>query len=111
MTHRNATGVGSADIIHEGIVAERDALTTLINALTASTIRGVRLPPVVETDRAGLAAALSTIGVVDTVRVLRAADTMHLHRLYASPALIEDARERADLRVVEKASPTEFEDG
>jgi hypothetical protein len=43
--------------------------------------------------------------------VLRAADTMHLHRLYAPPALIEDARERADLRVVEKASSIEFEDG
>ncbi|MBV0926015.1 DUF362 domain-containing protein [Halomicroarcula limicola] len=112
-THGNAMGVGSADVIHEDIVAELDAPTTLINALTASTIRGVKLPPVVETDRAGLVAALSTIGVVDTdtVRVLRAADTMHLHRLYASPGLIEAARDRDDLRVVEEPSPIEFDDG
>ncbi|CQR52291.1 hypothetical protein BN996_03079 [Haloferax massiliensis] len=112
-THGNAMGVGSADVIHEDIVAELDAGTTLINALTASTIRGVKLPPVVETDRAGVVAALSTIGVVDldTVRVVRAADTMHLHRLYASPALVEEARDRDDLRVVEEPSAIAFEDG
>lgn len=112
-THGNAMGVGSADIIHEDIVAELDASTTLINALTASTIRGVRLPPVVESDRAGLVAALSTIGVVDTdtVRVLRAADTMHLHRLYASSALVEAAHDRDDLRVIKEPSSIEFSDG
>ena len=112
-THGNAMGVGSADVIHGDVVDGIDAPTTLINALTASTIRGVRLPPVVETDRAGLVAALSTIGVVvpDTVRVLRAADTMHLSRLYASTALVEAAREREDLRVLEEPSPIEFVDG
>jgi len=112
-THGNAMGVGSADIVHEDVASELDASTTLINALTASTIRGVKLPPVVETDRAGLVAALSTIGVVDpgTVRVLRAADTMHLHRLYASTALVEEARERDDLRVVKEPAPIEFTDG
>jgi hypothetical protein len=112
-THGNAMGVGSADVVHGDVLAELDAPTTLINAITASTIRGVRLPPVVETDRAGLAAALSTIGVVDpdTVRVLRAADTMHLGRFYASPALVEAARERERLRVVEEPTPIEFADG
>jgi hypothetical protein len=67
----------------------------------------------VETDRAGLVAALSTIGIVDPeeVRVLRAADTMHLQRIYASTALVETAREREDLRVVEEPSPIEFESG
>ena len=112
-THGNGMGVGSADIVHEDLLAELDASTTLINALTASTIRGVRLPPVVETDRAGLVAALSTVGVVDpeSVRVLRAADTMHLHRVHASTALVEEARERDDLRVVEEPSPVQFEAG
>ena len=112
-THGNAMGVGSADVIHEDVLAEVETTTTLINALTASTIRGVRLPPVVETDRAGLIAALSTIGVVDssTVRVLRAPDTMHLHRFSASEALVDEARDRSDLRVVAEPSPMTFEDG
>jgi len=112
-THGNAMGMGSADFVHADLLAEVDMTDSLINALTASTTRGVRIPPAVETDRAGLVASLSTIGVVDpeTVRVLRATDTMRLERLYASTALVEEARERTDLRVVEEPAPIEFEDG
>jgi hypothetical protein len=36
---------------------------------------------------------------------------MHLHRLYASTGLVEAAREREDLRVVEEPSPITFEEG
>jgi hypothetical protein len=112
-THGNAMGMGSADFVHSDLLELIDMPASLINALTASTTRGVRLPPVVETDRAGLVAALSTIGVVDpeTVRVLRATDTMRLHRLYASAALIEEARKRDDLRIIEEASPIRFDTG
>jgi len=112
-THGNAMGMGSADFVHSDLLEEIDMPTTLINALTASTTRGVRLPPAVETDRAGLVAALSTIGIVDPeeVRVLRAADTMHLQRLYASTALVDEARKRDDLRIVEEPLPVDFESG
>ncbi|OYR40062.1 DUF362 domain-containing protein [Halorubrum sp. Ib24] len=112
-THGNAMGMGSADFVGRDLAAELDSSTTLINAITASTTRGVRLPPVVETDRAGLVASLSTVGVVgpDDARVLRATDTMRLGRLYASPALVEEARERDDLRVLAEPSPIEFDDG
>ena len=112
-THGNAMGMGSADFVHADLLADVDMPTSLINALTASTTRGVRLPPAVETDRAGLVASLSTIGIVDpeSVRLLRATDTMRLQRLYASPALVEAARDRDDLRVVQEPSPIQFESG
>lgn len=112
-THGNAMGMGSADFVHENLLDEIEMSSSLINALTASTPRGVRLPPVVETDRAGIVAALSTIGVVDpeTVRVLRASDTMHLQRLYASSVLVDEARVRDDLRVLEEPAPIRFESG
>jgi len=112
-THGNAMGMGSADFVHEDLLAEIEMSATLINALTASTTRGVRIPPTVETDRAGLIASLSTVGIVDpeSVRVLRATDTMRLHRFYASSALVAEARERSDLRVLEEPSAIEFEDG
>ncbi|MEY7851658.1 lactate racemase domain-containing protein [Natrarchaeobius sp. A-rgal3] len=112
-TKGNAMGVGSADLIHRDVFANVDTSKSLINAMTASTVRGVRLPPVVETDRAGLTAALSTIGVVDPedARVLRVSDTMHLKRAFASPALVEEARERDDLTVVAEPEPIAFENG
>jgi len=112
-THGNAMGMGSADFVHADLLNELEASTTLINAITASTTRGVRLPPVVETDRAGLVAALSAIGVIgpQDVRVLRVRDTMHLGQLYASPALVEEARERDDLNIVAEPDPIEFDNG
>ncbi|MFH5801695.1 lactate racemase domain-containing protein [Haladaptatus sp. CMAA 1911] len=112
-TNGNAMGIGSADFIHRDCFEEIDATKSLINAITASTTRGVRVPPVVETDRAGLVASLSTVGIVkpESVRVLRATDTMRLKRLYASEALVEEARDRDDLRVVQEPKSVRFEDG
>jgi hypothetical protein len=112
-THGNAMGMGSADFVHADVVDDLNASTTLINAITASTTRGVRLPPVVETDRAGFVAALSTLGVVgaDDARVLRVRDTMHLGRVYASTALVEEARNRDGLAVVTEPEPIDFDNG
>ena len=112
-THGNAMGMGSADFVHRDVAAALDSSTTVINAITASTVRGVRLPPVVESDRAGLVAALSTLGVVEAAaaRVLRVTDTMRLDRLYASEALVDEARTRDDLRVLSDPKPITFEDG
>jgi len=110
-TTGNAMGMGAADLVHREILDEVDAEKTLINAITASTVRGVRLPPVVETDRAGLTAALATGGVAGEDRVLRVTDTMHLQRVYASEPLVAAARDRDDLRVVEEPAPPEFDGG
>jgi hypothetical protein len=112
-TKGNAMGVGSADFLGPEVLEGIDASKSLINAITASTVRGVRLPPIVESDRAGLAAVVSTVGVVGPgeVRALWVADTMHLERMYASAALVERAREREDLRVIDDPEPLSFEAG
>lgn len=108
----NATAWGCADFIHQDLLAEADLSKTLINCLTASTPRGARVPPAVETDRAGLIASLSTIGVVSPkdVRVARVTDTMRLERLYVSETLVKEAHKRDDLKVIKEPKPIEFED-
>jgi len=107
----NASGIGVADFVHRDLVAEADPEKAVINSLTASTPRSARIPPIVETDRAGVIAGLSTVGVVtpDEVKVARVTDTMRLERLYASPALVEEARDCDDLRVVREPEPIEFD--
>ncbi|WP_436927574.1 DUF362 domain-containing protein [Halosimplex amylolyticum] len=112
-TKGNAMGMGAADFVHTDLLDELETEKSLINAITASTVRGVRLPPVVETDRAGLVAALGTVGTraSRSPRVLRVTDTMHLKRCYASAPLVEEAREREDLRVAEEPAPIEFDSG
>jgi len=112
-TAGNAMGMGAADFAHRDLLAGVEMSKSLINAITASTVRGVRLPPVLENDRAGLLAALGTVGPVgpDEARVLRVADTMRLQRCYASEALLAEARDREDLRVVSEPEPVGFADG
>jgi hypothetical protein len=111
-TDGNAMGMGQADVAHADVLEGLDWSKSLINAITASTVRGVRLPPVVENDRAGLLASLGTIGPVpgEEARVLRVTDTARLKQCYASTPLVEAARERADLRVVSEPAPIEFDD-
>ncbi|RDI70131.1 DUF362 domain-containing protein [Halopelagius longus] len=112
-SHGNATGAGSADLIHADLFEEADLHDMLMNTVTAGTLRSAHVPPAVETDRAGLLACLSTIGVesLDAPRVVRVRDTMRLERIEASPALLEEAGERDDLRVVSEAEPVKFEGG
>jgi hypothetical protein len=112
-TKGNVMGMGQADFVHRDVLDGLDASKALINAITASTVRGVRLPPVVENDRAGLQAALGTVGPVagDEARVLRVTDTMRLERCYASAPLVEAARDRDDLRVVAEPGDLAFDDG
>jgi hypothetical protein len=111
-TKGNAMGMGQADFLHRKVKDELDWSTALINAITASTVRSVRMPPVVENDRAGLLGALGTVGPVagDEARVLRVTDTMRLQRVYASEPLIEAARDRDDLRVVADPDELAFDD-
>ncbi|MFB6305367.1 MAG: DUF362 domain-containing protein [Haloferacaceae archaeon] len=111
-TKGNAMGMGQADFVHERLAEAVDPGKSLINAITASTVRGVRLPPVVETDRAGVIGALGTIGPVPgpEARLLRVTDTMRLERCYASDALVNAARDRDDLRVVEEPKPVAFDE-
>jgi len=112
-SHGNATGLGSADLIHRDLLKQMDLSKSLINCITASTLPGTRVPPAVETDRAGLVATLSTVGVVDPedLRVARITDTMRLEKLYVSEKLVAEARNRPDLEVVQEPQPIEFVDG
>ncbi|MFB6135580.1 MAG: DUF362 domain-containing protein [Halobacteriaceae archaeon] len=113
-SHGNAAGLGMADLIHADLLEAYDPEPTLINTLTSSSVRAARVPAAVETDRAGLVAACSTVGVVPDgeLRVARVTDTMRLGRFYASEALVEEARKRDGLAVVAEPEELAFdEDG
>jgi len=111
-TKGNGVGVGQAQFIHRNLYYDLNIEKAVINSLTASN-GTVDVPTVAETDRGGLHAALSTIGVREPgrERVVRITDTQRLERMYASEAVIEEARERDDLIVREEPRPIDFDDG
>jgi hypothetical protein len=112
-SHGNGTGVGQADFVHQNLLTELDVEDTVINTVTSGSVENARIPATVETDWAGIVASISTVGIrePDELRLLRATDTMNLKRLYASEALVEEARERDDLCVVSEPEPVELGDG
>ena len=111
-SHGNATALGSADMIHADLFEEMNYTDTFVNMLTASTLKGVRIPAPVETDRAGLVACLSTIGVTpgEEARVVRIRNTMDLEYIKISSVLVDEAEERDDLRVIADPKPVEFDE-
>ena len=112
-SHGNAAGLGQADLIHADLYRAMDIDETVVNLVTSGTVENARIPITVETDWAAVAACISTVGVrtPETIRMLRATDTMQLGRLYASPALCAAARDRADLRVIREPEPMRFDAG
>lgn len=112
-SHGNATGVGQADFIHRDLLADLTVEDTVINTVTSGSVENARIPATVETDWAGIIASVSTVGVREPgeVRMLRATDTMNVERLYASAVLVEEARDRDDLRVVSEPTPVELDGG
>jgi len=112
-SHGNGTGVGQADFVHRDLLAELDIEDTVINTVTSGSVENARIPATVETDWAGIVASLSTVGIREPgeLRLLRATDTMNVKRLYASEALVEEAHDRDDLRVVSEPEPVELDDG
>jgi hypothetical protein len=112
-SHGNAAGLGQADLIHADLYRAMDIDETVVNLVTSGTVENARIPITVETDWAAIAACISTVGVrtPETIRVLRATDTMQLGRVYASPGLCAAARDREDLRVIRDPAPMRFEAG
>jgi hypothetical protein len=112
-SHGNAAGLGQADLIHADLYRAMDIDETVVNLVTSGTVENARIPITVETDWAAIAACISTVGVrtPETIRVLRATDTMQVGRVYASPVLCAAARDREDLRVIREPAPMRFEAG
>jgi len=101
-SHGNATGIGYAEFCHRRLVEAMDTHATWTNCITAGHVSAARLPIHLDSDRALLEAALSTIGLVppDKARVQWIRDTLHLTEVECSAAYWDEAHERDDLEIL-----------
>ncbi len=88
----NANGIGLADFTTRRLAESIDWPRTLGNARTTTFTQRAVLPPVFETDRDAVEAALATLVTEDwrAVRAMRISDTGHLDRAEASEALLPE---------------------
>jgi hypothetical protein len=107
----NAVGIGNADFTTRRLVDKIDMKPTLINAITACSPGGAKLPPTYDTDREAVETALSCIGLTppERARVIRITSTLLLGEIECSEALLPDIARRPDLTVIGPARPLEFD--
>jgi hypothetical protein len=111
-TDGNANGIGLADIVLRGVLAQMDPVATAVNCITAKTPEGARVGIAVATDRQALAIALACCIRVEpeAARLMRIADTKHLERFWASASMLAELESRADCEILGPARPIAFDD-
>jgi hypothetical protein len=107
-THGNANGIGLADFTTRRLAEKIDWEPTYVNALTACSPGGPKLPAVLDTAREAVAVALSCLGLdrIEDARVVRIQNTLRLTEVEVSEALLADVARRSDLATL--GAPTEM---
>jgi hypothetical protein len=110
-TGGNANGIGFADFTTRRLADKIDWAPTYINALTACSTRGPKLPPVLDTTRDAIATALSCLGLdrVEAARMVRIRNTLHLAEVEVSEALLAEVAGRPDLTLLGEPAPLAFD--
>ena len=91
----NAQGVGLADVVTRRLAEAIDFGATYLNAIVSTYLERVFLPLVAPSDRAAIAVAVRTLGLHDpaAVRIVRIPNTLHLERLWVSPAVAAEVQD------------------
>lgn len=90
----NAQGVGLADVVTRRLAEAIDFGATYLNAIVSTYLERVFLPLVAPSDRAAIAVAVRTLGLGDpaAARIVRIPNTLHLERLWVSPAVAAEVQ-------------------
>jgi hypothetical protein len=98
-SHGNGVGVGLADFTTTRLVQSINLEVTYLNALTAMSVQGVKLPIHFPTDREAITRALASLALRDIheARVVRIQNTLALERVDVSEAFGSALAKRPDL--------------
>jgi hypothetical protein len=96
-TRGNAIGIGLADITTTRLVRAMDARITYVNALTALTPQGAKIPLHFESDREAIQMGVKSLALENaaTARIARIRDTISLANLEISEPLLEEFKSRS----------------
>ena len=109
-TDGNATGIGLADFTTVRAARKLDFGRTYPNGLTSTAMRSMALPMILPSDRLAFAAALQTCNAVGRdPRLMRIANTLHLHEFTVTLSLLDDVRANPALEVVAEPAPITFD--
>jgi hypothetical protein len=111
-SHGNAVGIGLCDLTVKRLADKIDFEAMYANSITATFFNRCKLPMVLPTDERLFQVAIGTLH--DQARanpklcIVR--DTLHLDRLWVTPALAQGVQGRAGVRVVSGPHPLRFDE-
>ncbi len=91
-SHGNATGMGLADVITERFRSQIDFESTYKNIVTSGFLERAKQPIVAPTDQAAFELCYRAAGPIpmESLRVVRIQDTLHVNELYVSASVLEE---------------------
>jgi hypothetical protein len=106
-SHGNAAGLGLADMVTRRLIEKIDWQATMMNHFTSGeggTRRG-RIPIILESPEMCVRTAIGGCGkgIWEKVRLVRIRNTEFVEKLEISEALLDEARHRGDLEIIEEA--------
>jgi Lactate racemase N-terminal domain len=98
----NAIGIGAADMTTWRLVKKIDYDSMHINAITAGSCAGVKVPMAFACDRDAIRTALGMVGLTppEQATLVRIKDTSHLIEFEASEGLLDEVRENHRLHIM-----------
>ncbi|MEK7396226.1 MAG: lactate racemase domain-containing protein [Candidatus Poribacteria bacterium] len=108
----NAAGIGLADFTTKRLVDKIKYEPTYMNFITSAGPQKVRIPINFDNDRKVLDAVFDTIGMVkpEDSKVVRIKNTLRLDEVDISESLIEPAKVRDDLEIIDTANEMIFDE-
>jgi hypothetical protein len=109
-SYGNASGIGLADFTTRRLADKIDWEPTYVNALTACSPGGPKLPAVCDTARDAIAVALACLGLerIEDARVVRIQNTLRLAEVEVAEALLPELAGRAELTRLGEPAPLAF---
>ena len=100
-SHGNGVGIGLADITTRRVMEKIDLGAMYTNAITATILDPAKLPLIMNSDKEAIAVALKTCNRItpETARIVRIKNTLELHRVWISPALLEAVKDNENLSI------------
>lgn len=109
-SHGNGTGVGIADLTTQRLLDSIDPVPFRMNNLTACFLWRSKLPLAFANDRECIQTGLETCWqpLEQNLRMAIIPNSLELERLWVSPCLLNEAKERKDLVVEKECGPLDF---
>ena len=110
-SHGNGVGIGLADISTRSCIEKIDLGAIYTNAITATILDPAKLPIILNSDRDAVSVALKTCNRItpETARVVRIKNTLELHRIWVSPAMLDEVDNDENITIAGEESPMAFD--